>query len=717
MSRGSVGNEPKRATKQVDRRDVQAPRVQFEALVELGDGKAGGFEAESVDVSPDGIRLRTAYLPEIGERLVCRFDGFGGEVVAEGEVIWRREQGRGGEFGLRFIGLDEHGAQLLQEMCNPPAEAQPEPPAEPEAGIIGSRVKLHIEGLGSPMRARVKDTARGEVLVGSSLEFLRVGRDIELEDVDHGGRRTAMIEHVGVEIDRANNVPQLVVSLRYDDAKGQPAEIEEAPSAQRSPSRPGGLHASPPKEITPEPTVIDREERDEKVMARGRAAMPPARAPRLEIEATDDELGDEDLSQDQPPTLATPHSRGESSLAGASSVEVEGAGKKLGEVAKAFGPKLLRASQGAKTALGSLLAAVKKKRDDRDESRGTKAAKRTTAPPPGGALRTEGRRLVRQDRKAAAPEEQEDTDAELDALRSSPNRKGIAAAVIGALLVIGVYVFASQVGQKGAAQEPAVAALASSASPEGGTAETAASGNAAAQPVPGGAVATANVPLFGATPLSTTEPVPTPPNADALAAEAEGAPAGDSAAPKEGDASGDDAEVGSDDALKKEWRVGEVHDANPLKLSMDGPISGFKPSEGGNGFTLVVPGRKSVSSAAGLTQKDKRLENVGIVNYPDRAEITVHFKGDAPGYAVKANGNRLTIELDGGRGEHGGDDDEASSHKKSKTSVKSGHEKSKGEKSSKKHDSKTGKHSEASNSDKKKSDKKSEKKADKKAHK
>ena len=88
MSRANKSDEPKRTTTQVDRRDVAATRVHFEALVEVGAGPSGGFEAESVDVSPDGMRLRTAYLPELGERLVCRFDGFGGEVVAEGEVTW-----------------------------------------------------------------------------------------------------------------------------------------------------------------------------------------------------------------------------------------------------------------------------------------------------------------------------------------------------------------------------------------------------------------------------------------------------------------------------------------------------------------------------------------------------------------------------------------------------------------------------------------------------
>ena len=83
----------------------------------MGESAGGGFEAESVDVSPDGMRLRTAYLPEVGDKLHCRFDGMGTEIVAEGEVTWRNEEARGGEFGLRFTGLDGAAADAVRAMC------------------------------------------------------------------------------------------------------------------------------------------------------------------------------------------------------------------------------------------------------------------------------------------------------------------------------------------------------------------------------------------------------------------------------------------------------------------------------------------------------------------------------------------------------------------------------------------------------------------------
>src|SRR5262245_31063664 len=209
---GSAGSAGAEVT---ERRTGGGQRVHFEALVAVGESRGGGFEAESVDVSPDGMRLRTAYLPNIGDKLVCRFDGMGVEVVAEGEVIWQNQEARGGEFGMHFVGLDPKTADAIRAMCGQLGgndRGESDAPTVPR----GARVRLHIEGLGSPMKARVRESAAKEVEVGSNLEFLKVGRSLEVEDVDQGKKREARIDQVKVDIDPATNIPQLVVSLRYD---------------------------------------------------------------------------------------------------------------------------------------------------------------------------------------------------------------------------------------------------------------------------------------------------------------------------------------------------------------------------------------------------------------------------------------------------------------------------------------------------------------------
>ena len=90
-----------------DRRAPGATRIPFEALVEVGGALGPSFEAQAIDVSEEGMHLRTAYLPEIAQPLSCRFDaGAGGSVIASGEVVWKQEAGKGGEFGIRFTDLD-----------------------------------------------------------------------------------------------------------------------------------------------------------------------------------------------------------------------------------------------------------------------------------------------------------------------------------------------------------------------------------------------------------------------------------------------------------------------------------------------------------------------------------------------------------------------------------------------------------------------------------
>ena len=69
---------------EIERR-AGGPRVPLQTLVEIGAGEGGSaaFEAEAVDVTTFGMRLKTAYLPEIGDPLICRFEGGGTEVVAQ----------------------------------------------------------------------------------------------------------------------------------------------------------------------------------------------------------------------------------------------------------------------------------------------------------------------------------------------------------------------------------------------------------------------------------------------------------------------------------------------------------------------------------------------------------------------------------------------------------------------------------------------------------
>src|SRR6202453_1613813 len=201
-----------------DRRAPGATRMPFEGLVEVGGALGPSFEAQAVNVSEDGIHLRTAYLPEQGQPLTCRFDGGPGQsVLASGEVVWAAGADKGGEFGVRFTDMDQESVDSLKKIIGVPGVEH--------AVVTGSKVRLHIDGLASPMRAKIKDARATAVTVGSDLGFLQVGRQLELEDAQSGAKRPACIDRVDVAVDPTSNVPQLVVTLRYSDVAEAPAGV------------------------------------------------------------------------------------------------------------------------------------------------------------------------------------------------------------------------------------------------------------------------------------------------------------------------------------------------------------------------------------------------------------------------------------------------------------------------------------------------------------
>ena len=574
---GATGSETR------ERRAGGASRVHFEALVAVGETAGGGFEAESVDVSPDGMRLRTAFLPDVGDKLVCRFDGLGSDVVADGEVIWRIEEAKGGEFGLRFTGLDGATEEALRAMCASPGGPGEAPAATTEEPCVprGARVRLHIEGLGSPMKARVRESAARELEVGSNLEFLKVGRSLELEDVDKGERREAMIDSVKVDVDPTTNVPQLVVTLRY----------EKAGASVPPPARKKTRTSSPPvtrrtaSSVPPEATAL----RDQ---AEARAARQEAKA-----EAHDREVEGGD-GEDAPGFGARAASAGRA-------------------VAGKIGPAITGMGARAKSAMGGMMAIIERRRAERAETGKPAAPRRTTAPPPGGALTSDGRRLVRDD----------GVDDEDDAT-APPRTNRRAAAIGGALGLVAVLAIFGVTRLAGGH----VHATSTSADAH----PTATALPAATTEAPGAAngTPTTNVPLFGATPLSTTEPAPGAPAPSAHASAAPGA-------------NGDDDEPGDGKAgpILKEWGKGSVS-PHPvvLKIKMDGAIERITGAAGAQGFTISVPGHRSTSTSTGdLAKKDKRLSSVNVVNTSHGAEVSVQFKDDVPAYIAKVKGDKLEI--------------------------------------------------------------------------
>jgi len=590
-------------TQPQERRDPQKQRKSVSTLVEVCGNIPGipVFEAESVDVSPHGMHLRTAYLPEEGAPLVCRFESDGREIVVEGLVAWRREGGRGGEFGVKFTALDSRSVDALKGLCGGSSSEGVDQKPEAQLAEAGARVRLHIDGLGSPMKARVKTGGSAKLQVGSSLEFLKVGKRLELEDLDVGARRAAEIDGVSVIIDPSTQVPQLVVALRFE----------------------GGADS------TPSPSVAEVGGREPALGMRI-----PASSVSTDVKKPAEKLSASKASSEEDDDGDEPEMRGRLAAMAA------GAEEKAKRASESLARASVGAAQGAKSFFllaGARFAELRKKNST--------PARRTTSPAPG--VSTEKPKLRSQ--SGSSP-----------SLEAAPSRRlsrrsvGIAAGV--SLTAVGALAFALR-----APSAPAPGADATTASAE---IDAAGSGTPSSAPQPSAAsetrgvmgpngVVTANVPLFGPTPLATTEPAPLGPvpGSNAAAVEASeradakqglGSQANDESFAEEAD-DGDSRKASKSSSEKSSvkpedvspWGHGKMHEPTIYRVRLDGPGSKLVGTQEPTGFNVLIPERKTMESASPIAKRDERIARVRSSNGDSGAQLSFRFKDEVPSYRVR----------------------------------------------------------------------------------
>jgi hypothetical protein len=619
-----------------ERRVTGAQRVSVQTLVEMCGRDIAGeptFEAEAVDVSGRGMHVRTAYLPEVGSELVCRLEGQGREIIAEGVVAWRNAEARGGEFGLMFTALDSGSVAALRDLCGSdgaasvpdrkPAEKEPVEPAE-RSNDPGSKVRLHIDGLGAPMKALVREAATRKLKVGSNLEFLKVGRHLEIESLDQSLRRGAYIDAIDVLVDPQSGVPQLVVALHYDDVGDttpEPSVVDRAPTATRGTS---GEPVEAPLRQTPA--------RHDLAQADGFEAPDPD-----EVEPFEAPNPAEEVASDADAL------RGRLGTAAASA----------GRVAKQGGEALARLGAKAASGMGCWLKdAGTKALELRRKSKDGKQLPRTTSLPPGGGISAQSRRLRPQNR-------QPEPDGSPEPVKSKPRQvRRIAAGA--ALLVLVAAVGALAVHRP--APPPGTTASGPSAAVSVAVAdvkEVDSQGNPVVNakvqrlsaPGPSSSAGlTAEVPLFGPTPMATMEPAPLGPSPEASAlAAAPKPPAADQGAqsqppvadeafddqPKEADGKEDAAKDQRSPADVKPWGKGTVKTPIIHRLRLDGPGTAIKGEIGSSGFAVFLPGRKVMEAPGGIAKRDKRIVKVTSQNTAAGARVSFKFREGVPAYRVR----------------------------------------------------------------------------------
>jgi hypothetical protein len=78
---------------------------------------------------------------------------------------------------------------------------------------------------------------------------------------------------------------------------------------------------------------------------------------------------------------------------------------------------------------------------------------------------------------------------------------------------------------------------------------------------------------------------------------------------------------------------------------MDGPIESIEGAQLPTGFSVKIPGRKSLEAAAPLASRDSRIAAIKVENEGNGAQLSVTFKDGVPTYQVSAHGDTLSISL------------------------------------------------------------------------
>ncbi|HEX7671489.1 MAG TPA: PilZ domain-containing protein [Polyangiaceae bacterium] len=624
-------------TERQERRTAGVNRVQVARIVDIcgRDQTVPAFEAQSVELSGRGMQVRTPYLPPLGAPLVCRLEDGGREIVVEGVVAWQRDRDGGGEFGVQFTALDSGSVEALKCLCGLEPRAATEAPtakrevvsAEATAAVApsGTPVKLHIDGLGAPMKARVKTGSVRKLQVGSNLEFLKVGRGLEVEDVEQGERRGARIDSVSIAIDPETQVPQLVVMLRYAG-----------------------------EDTTPEPSVVDDDEDEPRAgsVAELRAA---AASEASEPASVDDAADSNDDDHDADDAAAM---RG----------RVDAFAVNVGRAAKNTSDKLAVAGGAAAAGFARWMKDKSGRLGEMAKKRAKGAQKkRSTAPAPATTTSSGQQRLRPQN------------GGGVEAALADPKRRKVligAGAGVALILAVGAMALSGRsnkpisnapaTGVAAATQDsvpatpgalPALGASpgALAATPPAMAAAPADPGTVVAPGVPGqrpGVVA--NVPLFGPTPMATLEPAPLGPAPDQIApltptAAAAQQPATEERMDDDDKGSSNDESFGSSSKDKdkkdkspealaeaaKPFVQGKLHLPLLHRLKLDKPGAAIQGKKDVAGFTVIIPGRKVEGGGASIAKRDDRISEVRTKNGPGGAQISFIFRSKIPGYKVR----------------------------------------------------------------------------------
>jgi hypothetical protein len=576
-------------TETLDRRNPKVARVELATLVDIcaRDRDLPPFQGKSGNISGRGMHVRTSHLPEIGTPLVCRFEHSAREVLVEGRVAWRSEGDDGGEFGVQFTAVDADSSEILRSLrpmssvssaFKPKTSVQTvtaddDDDDDDEQLLLksGDRVRLHIEGLAAPMKASVHDSSSHKVRLGSKLEFLKVGRPVEIESVDEGGRRGAKVDSVNVVMNPSTSVPELVVMLRYEGETAAPAEArdEDHEPTQMGDSEDLGDEFGPLADAT------------DALKAKMQVALGKAQGAFMWAKGAALRVGNETK-------------RG-----------VQAARDKMQESAENPRTTTVRPAKVMRS----------------------QAPRRTAHPHRPSNISRAG---LGSKRPSVAPSAKARAGAPVPETKRA-NRAFVlgGAALLGALF-LGSFALKGRGDAAVSRAEPNAASPTSTTpAPVQAPAAPSPAATAAAPPPKQNAEGiVAEVPLFGSRPIATAEPLSKTTESEALAEKrAAAASVPDEKFPPA------QAEPARD--TQSSWGRGQLTLPTVHRIRLDAAGSEVVGVAEPNGFAVVIPGRKAMETGRAIEKRDRRLLKVSTSNTAEGARINFSFRGPVPPYRVR----------------------------------------------------------------------------------
>lgn len=577
---------------ETERRSNGPSRFPVDLLVELShDGDEAVFEADAMDLGPSGIGLRASVLPEIGQRLRCRFELPGQYELCEtrGEVVWAEDTGpHRAAFGLRFEDVDPATARALEAL------------APPSSGSDSRLVSMRLDGVESAIEGEIVSEG-GVICVEQSMPFLQIGRGATLER----GRSSMRVVLERVRLRVVDGTPRLAMELSPLDA----IEMGRVPDADAT------IQDEPLEALVAPSSRAEREA--PRVVRRAEAVGP-----------------NEGASHPTPSLEAAP------SLEARLRVLADGAKLQLAKarisaramislgVARAI-PWLGRMRDGI-MALWRLFASWVAQRAPRLGTMLGQAPRRRTAVPTAAA------RVAPQKRaRNAAPV----------VVPAPPLRLRTILLIVLVIAAVGFMAY----GLASGAEEPAALEIHPATTTTASATPAPASSLAApvtvpetiepiAPPSPSDSVpAAAPLPMPGwdramPEPVSAAGPIPAPTypslqdrrSGAASTAIVEAAP---SSAPLE-------------------FGAPEVPRGRTTTLRMSAPVQGIEGQADEGGFTITIRGALSLDRAAPLAAASSSIERASIINRGDHAVLTIRFvTGRTPAYRVVAHDTSLDITI------------------------------------------------------------------------